>query len=173
MLAFASNSLLCRLALKHTGIDAATFTTIRLISGAIMLGLVVGMRRGVAYSLNWQKIPPAQMVMYPLDPSSPILNEPSSGISFTDVMSYWWDATGRVAYDVGDLMEVASGGDASLLLGTVASDRNSHGTLTSCMDGRLTLQTFSSHSLTYNSGTLLWENMIYNALRTRFNGPQP
>jgi len=46
MLAFASNSLLCRIALKYTGIDAASFTTIRLTSGAIMLWLVVKMRRG-------------------------------------------------------------------------------------------------------------------------------
>ena len=41
MLAFASNSLLCRIALKHTDIDAASFTTIRLISGAIMLGMLM------------------------------------------------------------------------------------------------------------------------------------
>ncbi|HCC78228.1 MAG TPA: EamA family transporter [Anaerolineae bacterium] len=46
MLAFASNSVLCRLALSHTGIDAASFTTIRLISGAMMLWLVVRIRRG-------------------------------------------------------------------------------------------------------------------------------
>lgn len=46
MSAFAGNSLLCRLALKHTSIDAASFTTIRLISGAVMLWLVVRMRRG-------------------------------------------------------------------------------------------------------------------------------
>ncbi len=46
MIAFASNSLLCRIALKYTGIDAASFTTIRLTSGAIMLWLVVKMRRG-------------------------------------------------------------------------------------------------------------------------------
>lgn len=45
MTAFAGNSLLCRIALKHTGIDAASFTLIRLISGAIMLWLVVLMRR--------------------------------------------------------------------------------------------------------------------------------
>jgi len=45
MLAFAGNSLLCRLALKHTSIDAATFTTIRLISGACMLWLVVQWQR--------------------------------------------------------------------------------------------------------------------------------
>ena len=41
MLAFAGNSLLCRLALKHTAVDAATFTAIRLLSGACMLWLVV------------------------------------------------------------------------------------------------------------------------------------
>jgi drug/metabolite transporter (DMT)-like permease len=44
MTAFAGNSLLCRAALKHTSIDAATFTTIRLISGALMLWLVARMR---------------------------------------------------------------------------------------------------------------------------------
>jgi drug/metabolite transporter (DMT)-like permease len=44
MLAFAGNSLLCRMALKHTSIDAASFTTIRLVSGAIMLWLVVRFR---------------------------------------------------------------------------------------------------------------------------------
>ncbi|MBT9590437.1 MAG: DMT family transporter [Thiobacillus sp.] len=46
MIAFAGNSLLCRVALKHTSIDAASFTTIRLISGAVMLWLVVLMKRG-------------------------------------------------------------------------------------------------------------------------------
>jgi drug/metabolite transporter (DMT)-like permease len=46
MIAFAGNSLLCRLALKHTSIDAASFTTIRLISGAVMLWLVVRIRGG-------------------------------------------------------------------------------------------------------------------------------
>jgi drug/metabolite transporter (DMT)-like permease len=41
LLAFAGNSLLCRLALKTTSIDAASFTSIRLISGAIILCLIV------------------------------------------------------------------------------------------------------------------------------------
>ena len=54
MTAFAGNSLLCRMALKHTPIDAATFTTIRLASGALVLWLVVGMRRGQAVGRgNW------------------------------------------------------------------------------------------------------------------------
>jgi drug/metabolite transporter (DMT)-like permease len=55
MIAFACNSLLCRVALKHTSIDAASFTTIRLISGAVMLWLVVRMSRITqpCYG-NWQ-----------------------------------------------------------------------------------------------------------------------
>lgn len=47
MLAFAANSIFCRLALKTTSIDAASFTTIRLVSGAIMLALIVR-ARGIA-----------------------------------------------------------------------------------------------------------------------------
>ena len=41
MLAFAGNSLLCRMALKHTSIDPASFVTVRLASGACMLWLLV------------------------------------------------------------------------------------------------------------------------------------
>lgn len=44
MLAFAANSLLCRLALQHGGIDAASFGSIRLVSGALTLLLVVQLR---------------------------------------------------------------------------------------------------------------------------------
>ena len=41
MIAFAGNSLLCRQALKHTSIDPGSFTTIRIISGALVLWLIV------------------------------------------------------------------------------------------------------------------------------------
>ena len=44
MLAFAGNSLLCRLALRDTAIDAASFTTLRLGSGALALWLIVRLR---------------------------------------------------------------------------------------------------------------------------------
>lgn len=45
MIAFAGNSLLCRLALKQTSLDAASFTFIRILSGAIALLLIVKLRR--------------------------------------------------------------------------------------------------------------------------------
>jgi drug/metabolite transporter (DMT)-like permease len=41
MLPLAANSWLCRAALRDTGIDATSFTSIRLISGALMLWLLV------------------------------------------------------------------------------------------------------------------------------------
>lgn len=42
---FAGNSVLCRLALKQTALDAASFTSVRLVSGALMLGLLAANRR--------------------------------------------------------------------------------------------------------------------------------
>jgi len=44
MVAFAANSLLCRLALQQRGIDPASFGSIRLVSGALTLALVVQFR---------------------------------------------------------------------------------------------------------------------------------
>jgi drug/metabolite transporter (DMT)-like permease len=48
MVAFAGNSLLCRLALKDTGIDPATFTSVRLLSGVVVLWLIVRVRGGAS-----------------------------------------------------------------------------------------------------------------------------
>ena len=46
LMAFAGNSLLCRLALTRTRIDAASFTTLRIASGALVLLLLVQLRPG-------------------------------------------------------------------------------------------------------------------------------
>src|SRR2546421_4594215 len=44
MIAFAGNTLLCRAALKQTNIDPATFTFVRVFSGAAALWLITKMR---------------------------------------------------------------------------------------------------------------------------------
>jgi len=51
LVAFASNSLLTRLALGSRQLDAATFTALRLASGAVMLALLV-----VAQSRSWRAL---------------------------------------------------------------------------------------------------------------------
>lgn len=45
MVAFASNSLLCRAALKQTRLDAASFTFVRIFSGAAALWIIVEARK--------------------------------------------------------------------------------------------------------------------------------
>jgi drug/metabolite transporter (DMT)-like permease len=64
LLAFASNSLLCRLALSRAEIDPATFTTIRLLSGAAVLGTLGAIRTpgGWAAGGNWGSA--AALVIY-------------------------------------------------------------------------------------------------------------
>lgn len=56
LVAFAANSVLCRLALGNEAIDAAGFTIIRLLSGAITLIIIVGTARntkGVTTKGSW------------------------------------------------------------------------------------------------------------------------
>lgn len=58
MIAFAGNSLLCRWALKTTVIDALSFTTIRMLSGALTLWTILRIRNSINYEYtsvtgNW------------------------------------------------------------------------------------------------------------------------
>lgn len=51
MLAFAGNSILCRMALSEEATSAESFTLIRLLSGALMLSLLIGGRNAVKKEL--------------------------------------------------------------------------------------------------------------------------
>jgi drug/metabolite transporter (DMT)-like permease len=53
MVAFASNSLLCRSALRELRIDAASFTAIRLMSGALVLWLMLRLRGAFSIRGSW------------------------------------------------------------------------------------------------------------------------
>ena len=57
MIAFAANSLLCRMALGNDLIDAGSFTSIRVISGAITLGLIISIRgHSSKVTANWSGV---------------------------------------------------------------------------------------------------------------------
>jgi len=120
-------------------------------------------RCGVDYETNWIRVPPQMMSLYPLEPNHPILQEPNSGLTFSDTTSHW-----AFDYDVGDYMKISQKGDATLVLGTRATDKNNRGTVTVCIDDRMILQTFNSHNLTFDAMRPLIENYIYNALKARF-----
>ena len=57
MVAFAANSVLCRLALGAGLIDAASFATVRTISGAVMLGAILVLRqKPVTARPDWRSV---------------------------------------------------------------------------------------------------------------------
>lgn len=65
LVAFAANSILCRLALGAGAIDAASYTGVRLLSGALVLALIVrlrGARAAGATTLGW--LPAAMLFAY-------------------------------------------------------------------------------------------------------------
>jgi hypothetical protein len=98
--------------------------------------------------------------------SHPVLNTPNSGMSFTKARDTWiWSG------DLGSRIEPTGHGDIQLLMGTNASSKDRHGVLGVCMDGQLILQTFSSHSFSYQVMGPMWENYIYNALSWRYEHP--
>lgn len=61
MVAFASNSILCRLALSETSIDAASFTLVRLVSGALVLGSLLSLK---VYPANHQGNWPSAIALF-------------------------------------------------------------------------------------------------------------
>jgi hypothetical protein len=105
------------------------------------------------------------VVMWPLGVPSPILTDPNGGFGFTKVLDTWlW------SFDLGSKMAMTGKGDAQLLIGTKPTEKFKDGTLAVCMGGQLILQTFSSHSFSYDTMYGLWENYIYNALKVRLLG---
>jgi hypothetical protein len=121
------------------------------------------MECGVRYQSDWLNPPDSERSVWWLNPDNPVLNQPNKGISLAHPVLYW---TG----DAGDLISLSNGGDATLLGGTIPTKKTSFGTLAVCMQGRLILQTFSTHDYRENEIVPLWENYIYNTLKARFEG---
>ena len=123
---------------------------------------------GVIFEKDMAGIPPSSALLFPIAREHPILNQPNTGMTFSSPIDQWWDPSGKIVYDVGDLIGLSTTGDATLLLGTGVASDITHGIAAVCDQGKITLQTFSSHIMSYKSMALLWENYIYNALRTRY-----
>lgn len=107
-------------------------------------------------------------INWPLQGKSdhPNLNDPNSNIRFTNVAVYWFG-------DLGDFMKVSGKkDDAELLMGTIATEKNTHGTLAACNGGKFIIQTHSSHDFAMEEIVPLWENMITYALKSFFISSQ-
>jgi drug/metabolite transporter (DMT)-like permease len=65
LIAFAANSLLCRLALSQNAIDAATFSAVRLASGALILLIIaLAVNRKSAFSSNANAVSAFWLFLY-------------------------------------------------------------------------------------------------------------
>ncbi len=104
----------------------------------------------------------ADLSVWPLVPGHPVFNEPNSGISLRNFNYFWKDN------DQGDLLKLTGGGDATMLAGNIATSKSDHGTLATCIGGRVIIQTFSSHTYLHDQVTRLIENYVHYTLKNHF-----
>jgi hypothetical protein len=131
---------------------------------------------GVRFQADWHAvgypIPDSEQVMYPYDGTSPVLHEPNEGIRISNPTDFWWNwwlyypAWGYGDY--GDFLEKLPGSNAVIVLGQKSQDKTRYATLVTCLDGRMTFQTYSTHSYGHDRIVPLWQNMIYQALKARY-----
>lgn len=131
---------------------------------------------GVRFQADWFSvgfpIPDSEQVMYPYDGTSPVLHEPNEGIRISNPNNFWWNwmffIWGWGTGDYGDFLEKLPGSDAVIVLGQKSQDKTRYATLVTCLDGRMTIQTFSTHSYGHDRIVPLWQNTIYQALKARY-----
>lgn len=111
---------------------------------------------GVTLFRDWERnwnYDPFDYSIYWLDQYHPLLSTPNTAQAPSYPYPEWFG-------DAGDLLELTSSGDAVLVGGTHSSRKSDHGVLASCMDGRMVIQTFSTHDYKLDIMQALWENYI-------------
>lgn len=116
------------------------------------------------------------LVLWPIDTGNPVLHEPNEGLRLSSMSGYWSDwyraqcilGAWSVPWDYGDALQLTPSSKAKIVLGTKSTETDRHGVLVTCHDGRVTLWTSSTHNYEYDRVMPLWQNMIYNALKSRF-----
>jgi len=121
---------------------------------------------GVDFMQNWIRNPgydKNDYVLYWIDPTSPIFNTPNTVQPLFRWRFIW-------SGDVGDLMELTPNSSAHQLAAPMSPYLTTdHGVLYSCIDGRMILQTFSTHDYAPDDMLHLWENYIINTLQARLD----
>ena len=120
-------------------------------------------RCGVEFQADWYEENLNYHLLYPVNGTHPIHHKPNEGISLTNPSGYWmWD-------DLGDWLRLRPGSSAKLLWSARSNVRDAYGTAVVCIDDRLIIQTYSSHSYGQDRVVLMWQNYIYNTLKARYD----
>jgi len=120
---------------------------------------------GLEFQKDWNRpfnYDPLDYSLYWLDQTNPVLNSPNTVEPLYTSVNYW------VGTDSGDLLRLSGGGDATMLAGTFRDRKSEYGTLATCLDGRMVIQTFCTHDYKQSQTVALWENYIMNTLYARF-----
>lgn len=103
--------------------------------------------------------------IYLWHPEHPVLTQPNiiPGFISTAMKVPFWKA------NAGDLIRLTGTGDATLLAGLHSTKAGiNDSVLASCLGGRMILQTFSDHDYKQADIINLWQNYIYNTLKSHF-----
>ncbi|MEW6718422.1 MAG: hypothetical protein AB1345_13095 [Chloroflexota bacterium] len=119
-------------------------------------------RCGVAFQSDWFDEPLNEQLLWPIEGTHPIHHQPNEGVSLRNPSGYWLG-------DLGDLLKLNPGSSATPLWGLNATTYDSSLTAVSCLDGRLIIQTYSTHSYGRDRILLMWQNYVYNTLKARFD----
>jgi len=123
---------------------------------------------GIEVQKNWERpfnANPVEYEMFWVEPDSPVFNTPNQVNSFRASLPNYWPG------DAGDFINITEGSNAVILASHARDAKRDYGLITSCMEGRVILQTFSSHDYGRNRGQDmidLWENYILYTLTNHF-----
>ena len=120
---------------------------------------------GLEFQKDWNRpvnFDPLNYSLYWLDQTNPVLNSPNTVEPLYTSVNYW------IGTDAGDLLRLSGSGDATMLAGTFRDRKSEYGTLASCLEGRMVIQTFCTHDYKQSQTVALWENYIMNTLLARF-----
>ncbi len=119
---------------------------------------------GVSFARDWwrdNKYDPFNYSIYWLDKFHPLLSTPNTVTAPSYPYPEWFG-------DAGDLIKLGSGGDAVLVGGLFPNRTSDYGVLASCMEGRMVIQTFSTHDYKLEIMRPLWENYITYTLTKHY-----
>jgi hypothetical protein len=113
---------------------------------------------GVNFQSDW--FDPDMRSIFWLKNDHPLLNDPNKISNKLREAQQIWRG------DKGDLLMIDAGKKgAEIIAGTSGEWVDDHGTLVYCMEGRMVIQTFSSHEYAMEDMIALWQNYIYKTLR--------
>lgn len=118
---------------------------------------------------DWHRVeedPYDEFVIYANSPDDTTIFDEPYEIKMPMLPTFFWEG------DAGDFIRLDQGSSARILANVPSPDSKNYGLLTSCQDGLLLLQTFSSHDYPLYTSVRLWQNMMQYTLTNHFLAQQ-